>query len=244
MCKPSGRVGFPSMGKPNLLSAEKQALLKLRLRGGSKTPAEACRVLRRANDDPAPLSFAQFYIWAGDRKAPGNPTHNLPVGFRIKGQLDVRLLEDSFNAIVRRHEALRTTFAVKDGEPIQVIHPECRITIALIELDQLPLADGQIELQKLARKESVEPFDLSRLPLVRVSLYRFAHTDHVLIVNLHHIIADGISIRPLLNELDALYRAFKSGSPPDLPDLPVQYADFAAWVRREFLKDSHQGQAE
>jgi len=232
------------MEKTKPLSAEKQALLALRLRGASKKPADARHLFRRANDEPAPLSFAQFYIWASDQGAPGNPSHNLPVGFRIRGQLDVGLLEDSFNAIVRRHEALRTTFAVKDGEPIQIIHPECRIKIAVIELAHLPVDKGEIKLQKLASKESVESFDLSRLPLIRVSLYKLGDTDHVLIVNLHHIIADGLSVGLLLTELDVFYRAFKSGSPPSLPDLPVQYADFAAWQRREFLKNSYPDQAE
>src|SRR6187549_2200615 len=136
------------MEKTKPLSAEKQALLALRLRGASKKPADARHLFRRANDEPAPLSFAQFYIWASDQGAPGNPSHNLPVGFRIRGQLDVGLLEDSFNAIVRRHEALRTTFAVKDGEPIQIIHPECRIKIAVIELAHLPVDKGEIKLQK------------------------------------------------------------------------------------------------
>ena len=232
------------MEKTSALSAEKQALLKLRLRGVSKAPADAHRPFKRANDDPAPLSFAQFYIWASDRKAPGNPSHNLPVGFRIKGQLDVGLLEESFNAIARRHEALRTTFAVKDGEPIQVIHPECRIKIAIVELDHLPIGESKIKLRRLASKESVESFNLSRLPLIRVSLYKLGDADHVLVVNLHHIIADGLSIGPLLNELDALYRAFRSGRPPDLPELPVQYADFALWLRRESSKNSYPDQAE
>src|SRR5215813_11889154 len=218
---------FPRMGKTSTLSAEKQAWLKLRLKGSSKKPTDARRLFRRANDDPAPLSFAQFYIWASDRKAPGNPSHNLPVGFRIKGQLDVGLLEESFNAIARRHEALRTTFAVKDGEPIQVIHSECRIKIAIVELDHLPIGESTIKLRRLASKESVESFDLSRLPLIRVSLYKLGDLDHVLIVNLHHIIADGLSIGPLLNELDSLYRAFRSGRSPNLPELPVQYVDFA-----------------
>jgi thioesterase domain-containing protein/acyl carrier protein len=232
------------MEKINPLSVEKQALLEHRLRGALKKPADARHLFRRANGDRAPLSFAQLYIWARDQMAPGDPSHNLPVGFRIKGQLDVGLLEDSFNAIVRRHEALRTTFAVMDGEPIQVIHPECRIKIRIIELDHLPVDEGEIRLQKLASKESVESFDLSRLPLMRVSLYKLGEIDHVLVVNLHHIIADGLSIAPLLNELDALYKAFKSGSPPNLPELPVQYADFAFWLRREFSKSAYPDQAE
>jgi acyl carrier protein len=232
------------MENMNPLSAEKQALLELRLRGASKNTADARHLFRRANNDPAPLSFAQFYIWASDQIAPGNPSHNLPVGFRIKGQLDAGRLEDSFNAMARRHETLRTTFGVKDGEPIQVIHPECRIKIKLIELDHLPVDEGEIKLQKLASKESADLFDLSRLPLIRVSLFKLGDTDHVLVVNLHHIIADGLSIGPLLNELDALYKAFKSESPPSLPELPVQYADFASWQRLEFLKNSYPHQAE
>ena len=231
------------MGTPNLLSPEKQALLKLRLRGGSKAP-DAERLPRRADGGSAALSFAQFYIWAADRKAPGNPSHNLPVGFHIKGPLDARLLEDSFNAIVRRHEALRTSFAVNDGEPVQVVHPECRVRIAVTDLAHLPAGERESRLRELASGESVAPFDLSRLPLIRVSLFRLGEDDHVLIVNLHHIIADGLSFAPLLKELHAFYSAFKSATPPDMPDLPVQYADFAVWLRGELAKDSYRGQAE
>jgi len=230
------------MGNTTPLSADKQALLELRLRGASKTPTRVRRLFKRPQGEPAPLSFSQLYIWASDQMAPGNPAHNLPVGFRIKGRLDARMLEESFNAIIRRHEVLRTTFAVNDGEPIQVIHSQLRIQLSLIELDRLPGNTGELELQKLASEESAKSFDLSRLPLIRVSLYRLGDIEHVLIFTLHHIIADGLSVGLLMHELDGLYGAFRSGNTPQLPELPAQYADFAFWQRQEFLKNSYRKQ--
>ncbi len=232
------------MGKTSPLSAEKQALLKLRLRGAAKALADKGRLSRRAGKSPAPLSYSQFYIWAADRKSPGNPSHNLPVGFRIKGDLDVGTLEDSFNAIVERHEVLRTAFTVIAGEPLQIIHAECRIKIAVVDFTHLPASESEIRLRKLASKESIEPFDLSRLPLIRVSLFKLRINDHVLIINLHHIIADGLSFVPLLDELDAFYKAFKHRGAADLPELPVQYADFACWQRRELQENPFPEQAE
>jgi hypothetical protein len=232
------------MDRHNALSKKKQALLELRLKGGARRPADVVRPGRRASGDDVPLSFAQFYIWASDRATPGNPSHNLPVGFRLRGPLNAAILEDSFNAVVRRHESLRTTFAVKNGEPYQVVHEEHLVRIALIDLSQLPLGAAETSLQKLASRESADPFDLSRLPLVRVTLYRLDDADHVLLVNLHHIVADGLSIGPLLQELDALYNAALSGSAHNLPALQLQYSDFAAWVRSRATGESNAGQVE
>jgi hypothetical protein len=231
------------MGTSHLLSAEKQALLKLRLKGGGRA-SDTLRVPRRDGTGPAPLSFAQFYIWAADRKTPGNPSHNLPVGFRIKGALDAALLERAFNEVARRHESLRTSFEIQDGEPVQVVHSECPIRIAVVDLAHLAAAEREIRLRQLASSESVRPFDLSRAPLARLSLFRLGEADHVMIINLHHIIADGLSFAPLLRELDEFYSALGSGSTPNLPDLAVQYADFAAWLRSELARGSYRGQAD
>jgi len=214
----------------SLLSPEKQLLLKRRLAArGEKQTAEGPVSSRRERHDSAPLSFSQLQMWVIDRMTPGNPAYNLPVGYRLRGPLEVAALEQSFNEVIRRHEVLRTTFTVENDEPLQRIHPECKIRINLTELDT---AAAESRLHLLAAEEAVESFDLSRLPLIRVSLFRLAETEHVLIINLHHIVVDGISIGLLLNEVDVFYRALTSGQDPHPPDLKLQYADFALSQRQ------------
>ena len=188
---------------------------------------------KRADRTSAPLSFVQRQIWVLDQLAPGNPAYNMPYGFRLRGALDVRALEDAFNAVIGRHEILRTTFAVRDGEPMQRVHDGLRVAIRLTDLGRLDAKERERRLHALATEESVAPFELSRLPLVRVALFRLGAGEHVLLVNLHHIVADGLSVRPLLQELDAYYRAFAGGgAPPTLPELGVQYGDYAEWQRQ------------
>jgi hypothetical protein len=193
---------------------------------------------RRPNREAAPLSFAQRQMWVIDQLTPGNPAYNLPIGYRLGGSLDVTALEDSFNAIIKRHEGLRTTFAVEDGEPRQLIHPELTIRIAVTELDRLTREEREGRLQELASEESVRSFDLSRLPLIRVSLFKLGDAQHVLIINCHHIVADGTSIGLLLDELDTFYRAFTGGGDPRPRDLAVQYADFALWQRQALAHEA------
>src|SRR5579864_7582933 len=127
-------------------------------------------------------------MWLMDQMFPGNPAYNMPVGYRLKGALNPSALEESFNEIVRRHEGLRTTFAVNDGEPLQQIHPECEIKIRITDLRAMNSEDGEKRLRTLAREEGVTPFDLSQLPLIRVSLFKLNDAEHVLLLNLHHII--------------------------------------------------------
>src|SRR5262245_64178415 len=133
-------------------------------------------------------------MWVIDQITPGNPAYNLPVGFRILGRLDATALEYAFNEIIRRHEVLRTTFAMSDAEPLQVMHPELSIKINITKLDHLPPEEREDRLQALASEESARSFDLNRPPLLRVSLYHLGETDHVLVVNAHHIVVDGFSI--------------------------------------------------
>jgi amino acid adenylation domain-containing protein len=220
------------MDKASRLSPAKQALLQQRLKQASRGRVAAPPIPPRPNRDFAPLSFAQRQMWVLDRMTPGNPAYNLPVGYRLRGPLDVTALEDSFNEVIKRHEALRTTFAVKDGEPLQIIHPRLSIKIQVTDLTHLAGEARHQKLQALASDESLTSFDLSRLPLLRVSLFRLGDAEHVLLVNLHHIVADGLSIGLLLGEADAFYRAFTGGSDRRPPDVVLQYADFAQWQRR------------
>src|SRR2546430_1484764 len=226
------------------LSPEKQLLLERRLKGVSPTQAERGVIAPRPNHESAPLSFAQRQMWVIDRMTPGNPAYNLPVGYRIKGPLDVTALEDSFNEIVKRHEALRTTFAASDGEPLQLIHPECRVKINITELGHLAGQERENRLHALASAEAVKSFDLSCLPLIRVSLFRLGEEEQVLIVKLHHIVADGLSIGLMMDEIDAFYRAFTEGGDPQVPHLAVQYADFALWQREAVANGLYASQVE
>src|SRR5882762_2599982 len=213
------------------LSPEKKALLEQRLGVAAHGCAKGPVIRKRPNQDSAPLSFAQRQMWIIDQMTPGNPAYNVPYGYRLRGSLDLPALEDSFNEVIERHEPLRTTFAVKDGEPLQLIQPELKITIKVTALDHLAHEERENRLQALASEESVKSFDLSRLPLIRVSLFKLGEAEHVLIINLHHIVADGLSIGPLLNELDTFYRAFTAGGEPRPPELGVQVGDFALWQR-------------
>ncbi|HXE84188.1 MAG TPA: amino acid adenylation domain-containing protein, partial [Gemmatimonadales bacterium] len=207
------------------LSPEKRALLEQRLRAAPPRAAESPSIPRRPERDVAPLSFIQRQMWVLDQMTPGNPAYNLLAGYRLRGHLDVRMLERSFNEIIKRHETLRTTFSAEGGEPQQQIHPELTISIRVTPADEA-------RLQALASEEAVQPFDLSRLPLIRVTLFRLGDSEHVLLINVHHIVADGWSFGLLLNELDTLY----AGSRP--PELAVQYGDFAHWQRRRLADET------
>lgn len=187
---------------------------------------------RRPNRDSAPLSFAQRQMWVLDQITPGNPAYNTPHGFCLLGPLKPQSLEDCFNEIIKRHEVLRTTFAVKDGEPIQRIHPELKIRVEVTPLDHLGAVDREARLHKLVSAEAIKPFDLSRLPLIRARLFKLHETEHILFLNIHHIVADGWSLGLLFNELSTLYDAATGGGERRLPDPPLQYADFANWQRQ------------
>ena len=199
------------MRQSSMLSPVKQALLEQRLKRASHKRIRRPEISRRPDRDFAPLSFTQHQMWVIDQMTPGNPAYNMPCGYRIKGALDVAALEASVNEVIKRHETLRTTFAIKGGEPLQCIHPELKISLNVTALDHLTGAEREDRLQALASEESVKPFDLSRLPLIRVSLFKLSEAEHVLIINLHHIVADGLSIGLLLNELDIFYRSFTGG---------------------------------
>src|SRR5262249_17883010 len=197
----SSRKTDRTMEKSSTLSPAKQALLEQRLKRASHARVKDPEIPKRPDRDSASLSFAQRQMWVIDQMTPGNPAYNVPVGYRIKGALDVTALEDSVNEIIKRHEVLRTTFAVKDGEPLQFIHPTLTIKTHITELDHLPAEEREDRLQALASEESVRSFELSRLPLIRVSLFKLGEAENVVIINLHNIVADGISLVMKLVEL-------------------------------------------
>ena len=188
----------------------------------------------RASRGPAPLSYAQARLWFLDRLEPGNAAYNIPGGLRLHGRLHVATLERSIAEIVRRHEALRTTFEELDGQPLQRIHDTLDVTLTRVDLRALPEADREAHVRDLARDEVARPFDLATGPLVRAQLLQLAADDHVLLFTMHHIVSDGWSMSVLVQELTALYAAFLHGNASPLEPLPIQFADYATW-QREWL---------
>jgi amino acid adenylation domain-containing protein len=192
--------------------------------------------LRRVErQGPLPLSFGQQRLWFLDRLQPGSPAYLVPAGLRLCGRLDVAALAGALCAIVERHEALRTTFADVDGEPCQRISPAVPVAMPVLDLAALPDAAGEARRRQLAAAR--RPCDLAQGPLVRFELLRLGEAEHLLMATLHHIACDGWSLGILLSELAAAYRALAAREPPRLPELPVQYADYAAW-QRAWLDDA------
>jgi natural product biosynthesis luciferase-like monooxygenase protein/amino acid adenylation domain-containing protein len=183
-----------------------------------------------------PLSFAQQRLWFLDQYQPGTALYNIPSAMRLEGRLDTVALGRAFAELMRRHEALHTTFQAREGHPVQVLAPESvSASLEVEDLEPLPPEQREAEALRLAREEASRPFDLSRGPLLRTRLLRLSEAEHLLLVTMHHIVSDGWSIGVLIREVVALYEAFVAGRPSSLPELPIQYADYAVW-QREWLK--------
>ncbi len=215
------------------LSAEARAQLFERLRAKKSQEADrepkTPRIVPRDRAlDPPPLSFAQQRLWFLDRLRPGDPVYNIPSALRVTGPLDPAALRRALAAVVARHESLRTTFGLAGAVPVQVIAPAAEARLLLADLTGLAPADCQIEgeIERLCSEEARRPFDLAAGPLLRVMLLRLSAERHVLLFTQHHIVSDGWSSGVLSREVMALY----SGAA--LPELPVQYADFAVWQRQ------------
>jgi amino acid adenylation domain-containing protein len=178
-----------------------------------------------------PLSFAQERLWFWEQLQPLTPTYNLASAFRLRGELDAAALEQSFNEIVRRHEVLRTSYTYGEGVPGQTIAPSVSLKLNVFDLSDLPEAAREAEARRVVGEEGLRPFDLTQPPLLRVGLLRLSAREHVAFLSMHHIISDGWSIGVLVNEVAELYDSFRARRPPTLPELPIQYADFAAWQR-------------
>ena len=180
-----------------------------------------------------PPSFGQERFWGLDRIKPGNPTWSVPVRFRLQGALNMEFVRRAFNEIVRRHEALRTTFSVADGHLVQVITSTLRIEVPVTDLRHLPKAERDAEIDRFSLVEARRGFDLSAGPLFRVSLARVEDNEHVLLVTPHHTVADYWSIGLISNELGALYEAYSRGSETVLPEPQIQYGDYSIWQREQ-----------
>jgi len=204
------------------------AALAAALSAGGEAAAPPIRPVPR--DADLPLSFAQERLWFLDRLAPGNAGYHIPLALAAHGGLSLPALEAALGAMVRRHEALRTTYVAQGDRPLQRIAPPASWTLPLVDLAALPEAVRRVEARRLADQEVARPFDLERDPVLRASALRLAPGEHELLLVVHHIAADGWSLGVMVEEIVALY----DPRTPGLPALVVQYADFAVW-QREWL---------
>ena len=222
-------------------SSSRQLLFqKLKERKESRLGSE--QGIPRLGATVAELSFGQRRLWFLEQFEPGNPRFNILTALRLRGRLDIRALARSLDELVRRHEVLRTTFVAEEGRPLQVVAPHLAMPLAVIDLDGLP--NPYRLLAGLFRTASHRPFDLARGPLLRGLLLRLRHREHlgdeehVFVLAMHQIIVDrwsrGLSVR----ELTALYAAFVTGRPADLPALSIQYADYALWQRQHLQEET------
>ena len=193
-------------------------------------------ITRRRSKGPVPLSYAQQRLWFLDQLEPGSAVYNLPFALRLVGDLNYDVLQASVNEIVDRHEALRTRFEEHDGIARQVVDPDLTISVVKTELRELEKTSRAAEVEKLARAEAIKPFDLGRGPILRVTLLELGDRENVLLVTMHHIVGDGWSTGLLVKEFAALYEGISLGRIAQLPELKIQYADFAVW-QREWLQE-------
>ncbi|NER82687.1 MAG: AMP-binding protein, partial [Leptolyngbya sp. SIO1D8] len=216
------------------LSSTKQALLEKRLRGEVESSSSSSTiVVRRFSVAPLPLSFGQQRLWFLQQLEPDNSFYNEHFAIQLIGLLEVAALKKSLNEIVKRHEVLRTTFEMCEGQPVQIIAPNLTFALPVVDLRQFSEARQRKEVQRLSLEQSQRPFDLVQGPLLRCSLLELSERNHVLLFTMHHIVYDGWSGSIFTHELSALYQAFSTGKSALLPDLPIQYSDFAVWQRHE-----------
>jgi amino acid adenylation domain-containing protein len=197
-----------------------------------------------ARPERVPLSFAQERLWLVDQLQPGSAAYNVPLALRLQGTLDVDALRRALAEIVRRHEALRTVFPVLDGSPAQVVMPAGPVALPLDDLRALVPEAREAVVKRRVNEEARRPFDLARGPLVAARLLRLADEEHVLVVCMHHVVTDGWSMGIFTRELSALYGAFREGRPSPLPELQVQYADYALWQREHLDRGALAAQVE
>jgi amino acid adenylation domain-containing protein len=215
------------------MSDAKRALLEKYLSGGGFELFPESRIAQRPRDEPAHPSFGQEQLWIHAQLVDDPTIYNEPLTVHRTGPLDVEALRKSLNEIIRRHEAWRTNFAIQDGQLVQVINPVLDLDLPFVDLSQLDASEREAEAVRLATQDARRPFNLSEGPLLRVLLVRLSDIDHRLYITLHQIIFDGVSMYSVfLPELEALYETFVTGQAPALPELRIQYADFAHWQRQ------------
>jgi amino acid adenylation domain-containing protein len=219
--------------------AELAAEVEREMRAGYAAPTAIGHVSREGR---LPLSFAQERLWFLDQLEPDSALYNILAALRLEGRLDVSALEQTLTEVVRRHETLRTTFSVVDGQPVQTVGPAEPLRVPVVELFEATESEREAAVRRLATAEARRPFDLSKDVMLRATLLKLADDDHVLLFTMHHIASDGWSIGVLVREVVRLYAAFVKQEPHALPEPRVQYADFAHWQRDWLRGEALEGQ--
>lgn len=214
------------------LSPVQRAILEQRLRQKRASSVKA-RIPRHGGEGGSFVpSFAQQRLWFLHRLAPDSNAYNIPNALHAKGPLNLKALEQSIDEIRRRHEVLRTTFAVHEGQPVQIIGSAKAEGLPVVDLSMVPQPDQERLAKELIEAESNRPFNLASQTALRVSVLKLNQDEHIILFTMHHIASDSWSMSVLVNEVGTLYEAFSKGRPSPLPELPIQYADFAVWQRQ------------
>jgi amino acid adenylation domain-containing protein len=206
-----------------------------RVLAAAESSGQAQRIERRKLSSPAPLSFPQEQLWYMNRLAPGSPVYNVADVVEFQGEYSAAAMGKAFHELVQRHEILRTEFSYRDGQPAQIILPEIALPLQELDLTSLPQQEREMEWRRVLQEQVRAPFDLSRAPLFRAIVVRLSGRKHRLLLTIHHILVDEWSMEILHQEIQRLYNALAEGWPWPLPELPIQYADFACW-QRQWLK--------
>jgi amino acid adenylation domain-containing protein len=227
------------------LSPEQRVRFEASLKAKGLRVPQVDQIPRRPREDVNlfPTSIDQERLWFIEQLQPGNAAYNIFSASRIKGPLDVGLMERVVNELIARHEVVRTTFTVVDDQPMQVIHPTLEVTLTPVDLQSVPLEQREQEALRLVTEDISRPFDLEQGPLLRVGLLRLAEDDHVMHMNMHHTVTDRWSGAIFEQETGLLYEAFANNRPSPLPALPIQYADYSLWQRSRAESEIYQGQA-
>jgi amino acid adenylation domain-containing protein len=216
------------------LSAAKQSLLEKRLRGEARRDAARTGIPRRPPGASQPLSFSQRRLWFLDRLEPGSKAYNIPLSWRISGALDAGALKRSLDEVRARHAILRTAYRLEGPEPRQFIQPVSEIPWGVTDLSSQAAADRDREWRTQANAFASRPFNLAGGEVIRAHLWRLSAGEHVLVISQHHIASDAWSSSILFREMSLAYQAIVAGRGPELPELAIQYADFAAWQQETF----------
>ncbi|HET8826800.1 MAG TPA: condensation domain-containing protein, partial [Terriglobales bacterium] len=214
------------------LSPEKQILLQQRLKKAAAAPESAYVIPRRGPKEPRVLSFGQQQLWLVDQLTPGASAYNVPYPVRIRGPLNVPALQRALDAVVGRHEVLRTLFVNFKGQPLPLVAKQWSVEMGLVDLRGMPANERSAKLPGLLKEDSARSFNLAKDLKIRTTLYRLAEDEYILLHVSHHISWDLRSKVIFYQELSPLYAAFSEGKECALPEPPLQYADFAVWQRK------------
>jgi hypothetical protein len=225
------------------LSPAKRALIELTLLKKKAASGEPKQLIsRRPAGLPAPLSFYQQGLWVLNQLMPNTSLYHVPKGMRLTGELNISTLKQALDYLVARHEALRTSFTTCDGVPVQVVRELLTLDLPLFDLSTMPETAREAETRRVLVEEACRPFDLSTGPLIKACLLRLDEREHILLITMHHIVTDGWSMGIFERELTLLYEAFINAQPSPLPELPVQYPDYALWHREWFQGPVYESQ--